>query len=106
MVEGVLCALEHPKAVGESFNIGNARAVVTIYGLAEAVCRVVGSRSKIRFRPALSADIELRIPNVDKARELIGFAAGVDLDEGLRRTAEWIGAHEAELPPLAPIFKS
>lgn len=106
MVEGVLAALEHPNAVGESFNIGNARAVVTIYGLAEAVCRVVGARSKILFRPALSADIELRIPNVDKARERIGFAARVDLDEGLRRTAEWIAAHEAELPPLAPIFKS
>jgi UDP-glucose 4-epimerase len=106
MVEGVLAALEHPNAIGESFNIGNARAVVTIYGLAEAVCRVVGSRSKIVFRPALSADIELRIPNVDKARERIGFAARVDLDEGLRRTAEWIAAHEAELPPLAPIFKS
>lgn len=106
MVEGVLCALEHPKAVGESFNIGNARAVVTIYGLAEAVCRVVGSRSRILFRPALSADIELRIPNVDKARDLIGFAAQVDLDEGLRRTAAWIAEHEAELPALAAIFKT
>jgi UDP-glucose 4-epimerase len=106
MVEGVMCALEHPKAVGESFNIGNARAVVTIYGLAEAVCRVVGSASAIRFRPALSADIELRIPNIDKARDLIGFAAQIDLDEGLRRTAQWIAAHEQELPPLAAIFKS
>ena len=106
MVEGVMCALEHPDAVGESFNIGNARAVVTIYGLAEAVCRVLGSRSRILFRPALSADIELRIPNVDKARELIGFSAQVDLDEGLRRTAAWIAQHEAELPALAPIFRS
>lgn len=106
MVEGVMCALEHPKAVGESFNIGNARAVVTVYGLAEAVCRIVGSCSRILFRPALSADIELRIPNVEKARELIGFAAAVDLDEGLRRTAAWIAEHESELPPLAPIFKS
>jgi UDP-glucose 4-epimerase len=106
MVDGVLAALEHPAAVGESFNIGNARAVVTIHGLAEAVCRVVGSRSKIRFRPALSADIELRIPNVDKARERIGFEAKVDLDEGLRRTAEWIAANEAKLPALAPIFRS
>jgi UDP-glucose 4-epimerase len=106
MVEGVLAALEHPAAVGESFNIGNARAVVTIHGLAEAVCRVVGSRSKIRFRPALSADIELRIPNVDKARERIGFEARVDLDEGLRRTAEWIAANESRLPPLAPIFRT
>jgi UDP-glucose 4-epimerase len=106
MVEGVLAALEHPKAIGESFNIGNARAVVTIYGLAEAVCRVVGASSRILFRPALSADIELRIPNVDKALDLIGFAAQVDLEEGLRRTVEWIAANESKLPPLAPIFKS
>lgn len=106
MVEGVMCALEHPKAIGESFNIGNARAVVTVYGLAEAICRVVGATSRIQFRPALSADIELRIPNVDKARELIGFAAKVDLDEGLRRTVEWIAANESKLPPLAAIFKS
>jgi UDP-glucose 4-epimerase len=106
MVEGVLCALEHPNAIGESFNIGNARAVTTIYGLAEAVCRVVGSKSRILFRPALSADIELRIPNVDKALERIGFAANVDLEEGLRRTVEWIAANEDALPPLAAIFKS
>jgi UDP-glucose 4-epimerase len=106
MVEGVMCALEHPKAIGESFNIGNARAVVTVYGLAEAICRVVGATSRIQFRPALSADIELRIPNVDKARDLIGFAAKVDLDEGLRRTVEWIAANESKLPPLAAIFKS
>lgn len=106
MVEGVLCALEHPNAIGESFNIGNARAVTTIYGLAETVCRVVGSKSRILFRPALSADIELRIPNVDKALERIGFAAKVDLEEGLRRTVHWIAANEDELPPLAAIFKS
>jgi UDP-glucose 4-epimerase len=106
MVEGVLCALEHPNAIGESFNVGNARAVTTIYGLAEAVCRVVGSRSKIVFRPALSADIELRIPNVDKARERIGFVASVDLEEGLARTTTWIAANETTLPALAPIFRS
>lgn len=106
MVDGVMACLEHPNAVGQSFNIGNARAVTTIYGLAEAVLRVTGSTARIQFRQALSADIELRIPNVDKARELIGFAAQVDLEEGLRRTAEWIGRHESDLPALAPIFRS
>ena len=34
MVDGLLLALEHPTAVGESFNIGNARSAVTIYDLA------------------------------------------------------------------------
>lgn len=106
MVEGVLCAMEHPNAVGQSFNIGNARAVTTIFGLAEAICRVVGSSSKIVFRDALSADIELRIPKVGKARDLIGFDAKVDLEEGLNRTAAWIAANEKTLPQISNLFKS
>ncbi|CAN7342261.1 NAD-dependent epimerase/dehydratase family protein [Aquipseudomonas alcaligenes] len=106
MVEGVLCALEHPNAVGESFNIGNARAVTTIYGLAQAVCRVVNSSSKIVFRDALSADIELRIPKVGKAKDLIGFEAKVDLEEGLKHTAAWIAENEADLPKISSLFKS
>jgi UDP-glucose 4-epimerase len=105
MIEGVLCALEHPRAVGESFNIGNARAVTTIYGLAQTVCRVVGSSSRIIFRDALSADIELRIPSIGKARELIGFEAKVDLDEGLKHTAAWIAQNENLLPELSALFK-
>jgi UDP-glucose 4-epimerase len=31
----------------------------------------------------------LRVPSVAKARDLIGFAAQVDLEEGIRRTAEF-----------------
>ena len=34
-------------------------------------------------------DVELRIPNIDKARTLLGFEAKVDLDEGLERTIAW-----------------
>ena len=40
---------------------------MTTYGLAQTVCRVLNSKSKIVFKPALSAEIELRIPSVDKA---------------------------------------
>ncbi len=89
MVQGVLMAMEHPGAVGHSFNIGNARAVVTIYGLASTIVRVLGSKSPITFIRKDYADIELRVPNVDKARDLIGFEATVDLEEGLRRTADY-----------------
>lgn len=89
MVDGVLLAMEHPRAIGESFNIGNARAVVTIYGLANAVVRVLNSKSRIRFVPKGYVDIELRVPNVDKAHEVLGFEARIDLDEGLQRTAAY-----------------
>ena len=88
MVRGTLLAMEHPKAVGESFNIGNQRAVTTIYGLANTVIRVLNSKSKIEFVYKDYADVELRIPDVKKARDLIGFEAKVDLDEGIQLTAE------------------
>ena len=92
MVEGVMRALTRPEAVGESFNIGNSRAVVTIYGLANTVVRVLDSDSPITFQRKDYADIELRVPDVDKARRLLDFEAQIDLEEGIRRTAEFYHA--------------
>lgn len=80
--------IEDPKAIGESFNIGNARAVITILGLAQTVCRVLNSKSDIVFDPPLSADIAIRIPSVEKANQVLGFKAKVDLEEGILKTAE------------------
>jgi UDP-glucose 4-epimerase len=89
MVEGALLCLEHPAAVGESFNIGNARSAVTIFDLAARIKRLTGSPGEIRFQPLHYTDVELRIPNVDKAREVLGFDAKVELDDGLARTIVW-----------------
>lgn len=88
-VHCLMKCIENPVAVGESFNIGNSRAVVTTYGLAQTVCRVLDSSSEIVFKPALSAEIELRIPSVEKADRMLGFKAEIELDEGIKRTAEW-----------------
>lgn len=89
-VDCILRCLSNEKAIGESFNIGNARAVVTILGLAHMACRVLNSDSKIVHVPALSADIAIRIPSVKKSADLLGFRAKVDLDEGIQNTAVWI----------------
>jgi UDP-glucose 4-epimerase len=89
MVEALLLALEHPNAVGESFNVGNARSAVTIYDLAQRIKRLTGLEAELVFQPLHYTDVELRIPNVDKARELLGFEAKVELDEGLERTIAW-----------------
>lgn len=89
-VDCIMRCLVDTKAVGESFNVGNARAVVTILGLAETVCRVLKSDSEIVFTDALSADVQLRIPSVAKSKEKLGFQAKVDLEEGIKRTAEWL----------------
>ena len=88
-VDCLIRCIEDPKAVGESFNLGNQRTVITTLGLAESVCRVLKSSSKIMFKDALSADIEMRIPSVTKTKEILGFEAKVDLEEGILRTAEY-----------------
>jgi UDP-glucose 4-epimerase len=88
-VDGLMLAMVHPNAVGEAFNIGNARAVVTVFGLAQTVVRVLNTRSRIRFTRKDYADVELRVPSVRKAKEKIGFEAKVDLEEGLLQTAEF-----------------
>lgn len=89
MVEGTLLALEHPNAVGESFNIGNARSAVTVFDLAQRIKRITGCPGEIVFQPLHYTDVDLRIPNVGKARTLLGFEARVELDEGLERTVAW-----------------
>ncbi len=89
MVDGTLLTMAAREAIGESFNIGNKRSVETIYGLANTVVRILESASSIEFGPAPGQDIELRIPNVDKAKALLGFEAKIDLEEGIRRTADF-----------------
>jgi UDP-glucose 4-epimerase len=87
LLDGILLCISHPKAVGESFNIGNQKAITTIYGLANTVVRVLGSNSQILFTRKDYADVELRIPSVQKALDLLGFEAKVDLEDGICRTA-------------------
>ena len=89
MVRAVLLCMTKEAAIGESFNIGNQRDVITILGLANMIIRVLNSKSKVEFMPKLSADIELRIPHVGKARDVLGFEAEVDLEDGIRLTAEY-----------------
>ena len=92
MVEGIVGALERPEAVGHSFNIGNPRSIVTVYHLAREIVRLAGTGAPIVFVPWQKVDVELRIPNIDKARELLAWEPRVDLEEGLRRTIEWYRA--------------
>jgi UDP-glucose 4-epimerase len=100
-VDSLMLCLERPEAIGQSFNLGNARAIMTTLGLAQTVCRVLRSDSKISHRPPLSADIELRIPSVEKAEKILGFKAQIDLEEGISRTSNWFKSINAGHPSLS-----
>lgn len=89
MVQGILLALTRGEAIGEVLNIGNPPATVNVLRLAELVKRLAGSRSEIIFRRRDYPDVEIRVPNIDKARELVGFEPTVTLEEGIERTIAW-----------------
>ena len=89
MVNGVIQALTHSNAPGKAFNIGNPRAVTTIYGLASTVIRLLHSRSQIEFVWKDYADIELRVPDTQWAQTQMDFEARIDLEEGIPLTAEY-----------------
>jgi UDP-glucose 4-epimerase len=89
MVAGVLLCLEHPNAIGQAFNIGNPRSAVTIFDLAQRIKRLSGAAGEIVFQPLHYADVELRIPNVGKARAELGWEPVIELDDGLQKTIAW-----------------
>lgn len=100
IVDGILLALTRGEAVGQSFNIGNPRSTVTIHQLAHDIRRLAGSSSEIRYVRWDHPDVELRVPDISKARELLGYSPRVELEDGLGQTIAWYRAkmgREADL---------
>jgi nucleoside-diphosphate-sugar epimerase len=89
IVDAVLLCLENPAAVGHVFNIGNPRSVCTIHDLAQRIVRLCGSSSKLAFVHWPYSDVELRVPDIEKGRRVLGYEPRVDLDDGLLHTIDW-----------------
>jgi nucleoside-diphosphate-sugar epimerase len=89
MVTGTIATMERDEAVGQAFNLGNPEATVSVRELAELVVEVSGSSSPIVSESRDYPDIEVRIPSIDHARALLGFAPEVDLRAGIERTVAW-----------------
>jgi len=89
IVDGVILCLQKDDALGHTFNIGNPRSTVTVYNLALEVIRLSSSKSTIVFEKRNIEDVELRVPHIEKARQILGFQPKVDLEEGLLRTIYW-----------------
>ena len=62
---------------------------MTVFDLASRIKRLAESDSEIVFKPLHYTDVEMRIPNVDKALKLLEWEPRVDLDDGLARTIAW-----------------
>jgi len=72
-------------------NIGNP-VEHTMLQLAERVIELVGGKSKLVFRPLPSDDPRQRQPNIELAKEKLGWEPKVSLDDGLRETIAYFRA--------------
>jgi nucleoside-diphosphate-sugar epimerase len=89
-LDGVFRSIDRKKtSVGNTFNIGNSSARATTLELARIIMDLCGSDSKIRFKPMANKDIEYRVPDISKAKKLLGYSPSIGIREGLKRSIEW-----------------
>ncbi len=93
VVRGLMSLMAHPGAVGEIFNVGN-KEETTIENLARRVKELTGSSSPISYISYEEAygpgfeDMERRVPDLTKIRNLVGYQSRKSLDEILASVIE------------------
>ena len=94
LARGIRLAMESPAALNEDFNLSTA-ASTTVLELAETIWRMVNPPER-PFRyvsdPPFEHDVQMRVPDVRKAREVLGFEATTSLDQMLAEVIPWIRA--------------
>jgi nucleoside-diphosphate-sugar epimerase len=103
--DAVLKTMEIEKAIGEAFNIGNPRNTVTAYEFAKKIISLSDSKSRVVFKKIDFADIDIRVPNTAKARDMLGYIPRIELEEGLSRTIKWFDEHQEELNSVINVNK-
>jgi dTDP-glucose 4,6-dehydratase len=89
LVAGLLAVLDSNDPM--PFNIGS-QDEISVRDLAQLIGRMAGSESRVEFRPLPVDDPRQRRPDTTRAREVLGWAPRVAMEEGLRRTMDYFRA--------------
>ena len=80
-------------ANGEAFNIGEDQEIITIRALAERIAALESPQLECHFQPGSAQHVigapSRSVPNVEKARQWLGYQPRYSLEAGLKRTLEW-----------------
>ncbi|WP_315764530.1 NAD-dependent epimerase/dehydratase family protein [Sphingomonas sp. Y38-1Y] len=91
MVRGLIALMESDIDGLEPVNLGNP-IELTVGDLCERVLALTGAdRARVVFRPLPTDDPRRRRPNIDRARDLLGWVPEIGLEEGLAATCAWFG---------------
>jgi nucleoside-diphosphate-sugar epimerase len=91
--DAIIEMLARPNAIGEDFNIGNPQNTLTVLQLAREVLNVTGRIVPIELVKSPFTDIEIRVPSLDKARQILGYRPTYDLRKSLELTTNWYRDH-------------
>jgi UDP-glucose 4-epimerase len=89
IVEANILAAHAEGANGRIFNVSGG-APTSVNALAEAIGRMLDRPVERNYLPARPGDLRNSWADVSEARNLLGFEPSVDLDDGLRRTADFL----------------
>ncbi len=92
LAHGIRLAMESDDAENDDFNLSTSRST-TVAELAEAIWRKVhGGDRPLRLvsDPPYEHDVQRRIPDVTKAREVLGFEATTSLEGMLDEVIPWV----------------
>jgi nucleoside-diphosphate-sugar epimerase len=83
--------MESPKALNNDFNLSTPRST-TVLELAQTIWRKLNGDRPFRYvtdKP-FEHDVQMRVPDVRKAKEVLGFEASTTLDQMLDEVIPWI----------------
>jgi nucleoside-diphosphate-sugar epimerase len=91
LARGIAVAMEHEAARNEDFNISTAQST-TVLELAELIWRKINGDKPFAYvsDDPYEYDVQKRVPDVSKAREVLGFEATTSLDEMLDEVIPWV----------------
>jgi UDP-glucose 4-epimerase len=91
--DGIVTAMASPAGLNEDFNITTSEEV-TIADLARRVWIATGKpEDEFELEPLeqpFRVDVQRRILSAEKAKQLLGWEPSVSLDDGLKRTGDWM----------------
>ena len=88
MIDGLIGLMNSADGFTGPLNLGNP-AEFSMLELADTVLALTGGKNRIVYRPLPSDDPRQRQPDIQKAREVIGWAPRVSLDQGLMYTIDY-----------------
>lgn len=78
----------------EAYNIGDDSNVMTMLALAAKIIEIAGSDSKVTVLDTSIEDVFYRIPDIDKAREQLGYCPTANFDESMNKVIAWLKNRE------------